>query len=443
MTTTLIDNTLQERIAGHEKEQKRHLLRNYLALSLEGGIYMGGMSFVMPQTILPRVIESLDGPRWLIALLPTIMIVGILGPSLFVGHRVARMVRVKPLVLATGIPQRLPYFLAGILLLFFAARVPGPMLAGFIAIIPLLSGLAGGISLTAFQEFVARAIPKHRLSSLWAVRNLLSALLGMAAGQAVAVVLARWPGTTGYGILHIATFCCIMLSFIAFIATREIILPGVKTNGDLRWRDFTASLLIFIRSDPQLRRYLTSRFFAMGMQITIPFLSIHALSAMHKPDSYLGFLVMANMAGSITGNILGALLGDRLGSRFLVLSSNVGYVLLCLWAPLAHTQWEFTAIYVLLGLSFAMDGIGVPALGFSISPVDKRVAYLTSMATLTLASIMVLSLINIGLARMPRSFALQSAVSGLCVAVSLCSLWRIKVPRTVRVSDTRRMDIVN
>lgn len=408
-----------------------HFRRNFTSLAADGALYMGGMALVMPQTILPRVIESLDGPRWMIAMLPTVMTLGVLGPSLFVGHRIARMEHVRPLVVSMGLPQRIPYAITGFLLLLVANMVPGSALAALVLITPLVSGLAAGISLTAFQEFVARTVPSRHQPSLWAARNLGSALLGMACGQAVAVVLERWPGSTGFGVLHLGAFALMMVSFFVFLTTRETGLVAEHTRGELRWRDFIRSLPVFVRTDPQLRHYLISRFFAVGMQITLPFLSIHVLSSLGKPDSYLGFLVSVNMAGSIVGNLLGAWLGGKVGSRALVMASNVGYVMLCVWAPLAHSGVEFTAIYFLLGLSLAVDAIGVPALGFAVSPTANRVAYLTSMAAVTLVSILALSLLNIGLERVPRAFTYQSLASGLCVAVSLYSLWRIREPRTV------------
>ena len=45
-------------------EVARHLRRNYAAHSLEGGLFIGGVAFVHPQTVLPRIIERLGGPDW-------------------------------------------------------------------------------------------------------------------------------------------------------------------------------------------------------------------------------------------------------------------------------------------------------------------------------------------------------------------------------------------
>jgi hypothetical protein len=229
-----MDTTTSDQDNTYQQERKRHFWRNYVTLGLDGGLYMGGLAFVMPQTILPRIIDSLGGPHWLIAVIPIIVSFGMLGPALFVGHRIQHLHRVKPLLVGTGVPQRLPYLLTGLILLFIPGLLPGAVLAFIVALTPLASGMAGGVSLTAFQEFVARTIPANRIPSLWAVRSLLSALLGVFAGRATVYVLDKWPGSSGFGILHMTAFCFLTLSYIAFLFNRET--PHRRKAGLARCR---------------------------------------------------------------------------------------------------------------------------------------------------------------------------------------------------------------
>jgi hypothetical protein len=73
---------------GAHPDVARHLPRNYTAHAVEGGMYMGGLAFAHPQTVLPRMVEQLGGPDWLIALAPVLLMIGFSSPSLFVTHRI-------------------------------------------------------------------------------------------------------------------------------------------------------------------------------------------------------------------------------------------------------------------------------------------------------------------------------------------------------------------
>ena len=51
--------------------------------------------------------------------------------------------------------------------------------------------------------------------------------------------------------------------------------------------------------DKRLRTFVYARMFTMGIFIMTPFLAIHTLEVTGKTESYLGFLVAAQMTGGI------------------------------------------------------------------------------------------------------------------------------------------------
>jgi MFS family permease len=105
-------------LEAHARAGTRRLFwRNYLAHSLEGGLFMGALSFVSASTLLPTVVRSLRGPDWLISMMPVMMAVGALLPPVFTAHVIDRLRRYMPLLLVTGVFQRVPYLLAGLALL--------------------------------------------------------------------------------------------------------------------------------------------------------------------------------------------------------------------------------------------------------------------------------------------------------------------------------------
>src|SRR4051812_36343599 len=184
-----------EALDHEQREVRRHFRRNFVAHSLEGGLFMGGVAFLHPQTVAPRMIERLGGPDWMIAAVPILQLVGFYVPSLFLTHLLERLAFLKPFVMGLGVLQRLPYLLMGIALL--SARETDRWVLPCVMLTPLLSGLAGGVSITAWREYVAKSIPAPRRASLWASRFVLGGLLGVAAGQGVQLVLGQGSAAQG------------------------------------------------------------------------------------------------------------------------------------------------------------------------------------------------------------------------------------------------------
>jgi MFS family permease len=195
--------------------------RNFVLHGLEGGLYMGGAAFVDLSTVMPPLILALGGPTWLIGLMPAMAALGFVWPPLFTAHWIERMFWFRPLILATGIFQRLPYLVAAVSLFLPQDKWALCTIAA-VALAPFISGAIGGISLTAWQQFVAKTIPRRRLSSLWALRQIVSASIGICAGGIIALVLEKFPGIHGYGVLHLIAFGFLLVSYIMFTQVRDM-----------------------------------------------------------------------------------------------------------------------------------------------------------------------------------------------------------------------------
>ncbi|HEV8246853.1 MAG TPA: hypothetical protein VGP93_13840, partial [Polyangiaceae bacterium] len=82
-----MDSPSREARSGATSEPPRSRL-NYWAHCLEGALFVGGLSFVNPQTVLPRMCQTLGAPSWLIALAPSLLLIGYITPGLFVARRI-------------------------------------------------------------------------------------------------------------------------------------------------------------------------------------------------------------------------------------------------------------------------------------------------------------------------------------------------------------------
>lgn len=410
-------------------ESLRHLRHNYVVHAVEGALFMGGLCFVSATTLLPTVVQSLGGPDWLVALTPILMLTGMLLPPLFMAHRIERLERYMPLLLVTSAIQRLPFLVAGLVLLVAAGS--NPMLALVaVAAAPLVSGAAGGISLTAWQQLLLRTVPPTRRSSLFAIRYTLSGAVGLAAGWAVRVVLEAWPGPPGYGILHLCTFGFLVAGYAAFAMMRE---PPHRPPADVPPLGLAANLRGLPRlivSAPSVRQYMLARSFMSGVFIVTPFLAIHARRVLGETESYLGLLVIVQTLGAMLGNAVGGLVGDRAGGKAVLLTSQVSFLALAGWSLVAATALEFHAIFLLFGFAFNTMNIGTMTVSLEICPARQRSTCLASISFVCLAS----TLAAMGTSALvwtgPERFGALAALTAASVAASLVLTVPMRDPRT-------------
>lgn len=412
----------------HRKERLRYFWRNYLAHSIEGGLFVGGLAFVAQDSVLPRLAELLEAPPWLVGLMPALMWIGIGLPPLFVAHHIERLTRYKPLLLVTGIFQRLPFFLAALVLLLFGATRPRVALVA-VVLAPILSGFFCGISITAWMELVARTLPSERRASVFAWRNIISAVIGLGAGGIIAAILNRYPGTQGYGLLHLMAFVMLVASYIGFCVIRETVRPPQNQGPPQSLAANLRSVPGLLRSAPGLRRFLVLRSFIMGQFIMIPYLAIHALRTTGQPDSFLGMLVALQMAGAIVGNFGAGWMGDRHGGKVIVQVTSLVLVLVCFGGIFAQTTPQFLAVFFLFGAGAFGSRVGLMTLSLEISPRDKRATSIGLLSLVNVISLALFSTLSGVIWSWGRGFAPGALAAAFCLALSCVLLARVTEPR--------------
>ena len=398
--------------------------RNWLAHAIEGGLFTGSLVLVDTQTIMPAAVHQLGGPAWLVALVPVMMMIGITVPGVLTAHYIGTLGRFHPLLLRTGIPLRLPYLVAGILLLT-ASDHPVLCLTA-VAVTPLLSGIGNGFAVTAWPQLVARTVPAQRHASLFAARFVLSSALGVLAGYVVTVILRAHPGAAGFGWLSICAFIGLMLSFAIFACIREPeepqpIEPQTGLLSNLR------QMPAMLATDRRLVAYLgsTALFAAAGM--AVPFLGIHAQEASGQGADFLGRLVSCQMIGSVVGGLAAGWIGDRHGGRPAMAASRIGYVVVFATAPFLHDPGSWCLLFVLFGASGTAGMIGTSAMQIELLPGRGRANRLAMMACVMMPTALTASLMGAWLWRIssPSGFAVLATVSVVLSAMSLLALSRL------------------
>jgi MFS family permease len=414
---------------GREALLDRAALRaNYVYHAAEGGAYMGGLSFVAPNCVLPRIVELLGAPSWMIGLAPTLNVLGFQALPVVLAHRVERMARVMPLMVVAGAFQRLPYLFAALALILGHHLSSGIALAVVLSA-PLLSGVAGGLALTGWQELVAKTVLRQRLSSLFAWRNTLSSIIGIGAGVVIAAVLARVPGVAGYGMLHLICFGFLSLSYILLIRIRE---PAAVLARHEHPPSFVHNLRA-IRSiwlgDRRLRRYLGVTLLTNATMLAVPFMPVFALRQMQCSDGFLGALVTAQMLGTIAGNHFAGRAGDLFGGKLIGMA---GRMVLAASFPVAgwlHWGPAFVALFFVQGAANAAISIGLQTMNIELCPRDKRPTYQALISFASLPSMLLFSLGGSVLWDSRLPFAWSCCLSGGLLIPAILLLGSIPEPR--------------
>ena len=407
---------------------RRHLRRNYIVHFVEGGLFSGGLAFIAMDSVLPTMVRSLGGPNWLISLMPMLLFLGFMWPPLFMAHVTEKLHSLKRFAVLLGVPQRLPFLLAGCALWFWAEDYPRLVLV-LVALSPLMAGICGGIVWGAWVELTSRMIPPNRRSSVMALRAIFGAGIGIFAGSVIKTVLENNPGPQGYAILHFIAFGVAMLSFLAFLFIKEPRrIPDTKTSQ----RGLIANLKsmpAIVRGDTRFRFFVIGQAFGAGFFIMTPFLAIHALEVVDRGEAFLGVLVQAQMIGNISGNFLAGWIGDRWGGRIVLLWSKLIFIALALGAIYNVAEWGFMLLFFLFGFGFSFHLVGRSTLSIEICPEVRRPTYLALMQFLLLPAMLVSAVLATTVREVFGTLQPAAILAAIAMTLSYFFLRKIQEPR--------------
>jgi hypothetical protein len=262
---------------------------------------------------------------------------------------------------------------------------------------------------------------------MWATRYVLGTMLGLGAGGVVSEVLARSPGPRGYAWLHLGTFVCVAISFLIFLRTNER--PRATRPRQQSFSQFMRGVPALVGSDRRFLLYLWARIPLHAIFILVPFLGIHALRTLGKPDAYLGSLLTFNMLGSLVGYALAGYSGDRHGGRLSMLAAHLGWLVVAALAPVATLSWQFQALFALLGAALSLSSVGLSTLDLEITPLERRVSFQAVLGVFTLLGLVSASLASALLRQLTENIWALCLPTLALTLVSLVLFYVIEEPR--------------
>jgi MFS family permease len=424
--------------AAHAHTDQALVRRNFLCHLLEGGFYMGGLAFLSPESVMPKMAETLGARPSLIALMPALLPAAFALLGVFVAPFVERLDRHKPWVLVFGLLQRLPYLVTGLILLL-APEIDDRILP-IVVLTPVISGVIGGVGVVAWMEMVTRMVPERLRAAGWAARYIMQAGIGMGAGGVIHSILTHHPGREGYGWLHLITFGFLALSWLSQLPMREAepleptasgsIAAAAKTP--LHYSAYLASLPGLIVSQPHLLKFIFVRFTGMGYLMLFGFLTVHALQVTHRAEADEGIFVSFQNVGTILGCTLAGWLGYRSGGKILLLAARLLCVLVCAWVAFAQSFLAFTTAYFLLGFGLFIDRVGDLTLAAELCPPARRATLQAVLGFCNVGAVLAAtSLAGVIYQLSGRSFPAVATTAAAFASISALILRLIPEPRAV------------
>lgn len=397
----------------------RHGSRNFWVNVLDGTTFIFGISMLSRFTVLPLFVERLGGGALIQGLIPTIFYVGWLLPGLFMVPLVKSMPRRKPLILFATLFERLPFLVLGLVLLF-APDLPNPTLLTIFFVLFIVYAFGAGFTSTAWQDFVARIIPKQRWGLFFGLQNGTGGILGVVGAWIATRLLADWAFPQSVGLLALGCFSAQIVSYLFLASTIE---PPQAAAPRQPWREFLGGIMPLLRRDAMFRRYLFCRTaIALGF-VGHSFLTAALLNRFVVPDAQIGVLTGVLLAAQALADVGLGWMADRWGHKQVLELSTVLGMLALVVAIVAPSSAWFYLIFVLTGAAQAGYTLSGFTLIFAFSSPEERPTYIGVANTALAPAAAVGPLLAGGLAAVAGYGALF-AVLTLLGAIGLFGLHR-------------------
>ncbi len=416
--------------AAHAQRNAYHVRRNFVCHVLEGGLYMGGTAFLAPESVLPKMVQTLGGKPWVIAVMPVLLPAAFACAGLFIAPVVERLPQFKPWVLGFGLLQRLPYLVTG-LILMFAGNLDGWLLP-LVVLTPVLSGLIGGVTVVAWMEMVTRMVPERVRAAGWSARYIMQAVIAIGAGTVIHKVLTHMPGREGYAWLHLAAFTLLFISWLAQLPMREHSGHHLKPRARVPYQEYLAELPILFLTERHLIKLVLARFFGTGFLMLVSFLTIHALQVTGRPEADEGRFVTWQAVGTVLGSLLAGYVGYRSGGKMLMQSARVVCLGLCVLVSFNETFAGFSVAYFVLGFGLFLDRVGDLTLAAELCPPERRSTLQAILGFFNVFSLLLATFLSGQVYRITGSFNAVAWLAGGSAVISILLLMRIPEPRQPR-----------
>ena len=354
--------------------------RRFRRIAGAGAAFQGATAAVDSATVVASLVYQLTGSVFAVGAASAVLRLGWLLPQMVVGY------------LAERAERRMPFYVFGafgratcagliVLLLWFGAALPAPLLAAGFLILWSLYAFVSGVVAVPYNDIVGRSIASDRRSRMLAWRFFGGGLVALLVAGFIRWSLAALPGLQAYALIFALAALLMLLSSALFVSAGEphLVRPATAPPRQRKTpKEFLRGGWDVLRDDARFRLFLHSQWLGGATLMALPFYMVAALQRGITPAD-VGLLLGMQTAGALGSNFFWGRLGDRAGKLILLrivalvrIIPPLGIlILLATGAGLAG----FAVLFVLIGAM--MNGVTIGYLGYlmEISPDDRRPAY--------------------------------------------------------------------
>jgi len=328
----------------------RRTRRNVVALGLDFGLFLVGLSFASQSTVLVAFAADLGARNVVIGAIPAIMTVGWFFPSLFAAAHTETLAYKLPFLLRYTAWERIPFLLLALVAFFVAGPLPTVALALLLMLLLVMTG-TGGVLMPAWMDLVGRCVPAAVRGRFFALSSLLGSVGGLMGGAFTAYVLAVVPAPRGYAVCFLGASLFMGLSWIALMTVRES--EPLAPAAPVALTTYLRRIPALLRRDRNLAWFVVGRACAAAGTMATGFYTVYALRVLGAPAWEVGVFTTLSLIGQVVGLAILGGLADRAGHRATIIAGAAAITLANVVALLAPSLPAFFVVFVLAGVNQA------------------------------------------------------------------------------------------
>lgn len=328
---------------------------NFSVNVLDVSFYMLGLNMVSQTTILPLMVSQLTDSKFAIGMISAIFSGGFFLPQLLTAGYTESLKRKKPfVVLLSGLSERLPYLLIGIVVWLFAGSAPAFTLAAFYLLLLAAAGTAG-ILTPAWYDMIAKVIPVERRGIYSGVGFGLGSFMGVAGAALSGWLLTQFEFPVNFALCFVIASVFFAISWVGLALNREPESETVKPHAGLLV--YFKQLPALLRRDRNLQAYLVSRSVANLGWMATGFFIVYGAEKFGMTGAEAGALTAMLVGSQALFNLVWGPLADRKGHKIVLVWSTFAMTLAALVAVLAPSAWALWLVFFLVGVTLAGDSV--------------------------------------------------------------------------------------
>lgn len=378
----------------YEEYLSKGYKRNFAVNIADAGFFWFAVGLSSREVIIPALLLKLGASNMILSFVPTLMLLGFTLPQLLVTHRVEGMPRVLPYLKMTGIFQRLPWFILVFLLPILAGKHDTLLIYIFILLLGI-SWFAGGMSMPAWGELLAKSIPKHRLGALFGYMGILGHTFTLLSGFLVKIIMDHpaIPYPENYTIIFASTAVILVISYLFFIQNREPLSRHPDEYVSKPFKEHFRGLGVLLKQNRQLKKIIISRILSQSNLITTAFLLVFAVRVCKCGDSDIGNFVLVSTVGAVLTSLIFGKINEWVGPRWVLILSSVFCVISVALVLISQMMLALLLAFVFMAMNKGSQQIGQQVLVLQYADEKSRPTWLGITATFSAPFLIIYSLV--------------------------------------------------